>query len=750
MTSGQGDLKLSGHGVGGGTRTRERRAPADLRADTLSTVPQNQLAHSAPLGFSTSWLAEQWQHNLPCNMQRLSVKACPTGTFGWRCKLSCANCAEKACDPVKAQCLQGCLPGFYGPHCLFESDYMYNAKGIKYLGDKNVTKSGKSCVHWSKVNRKFQFEEGDDPQNFCRNPIVPTGGYKNNPWCYTSENEDLEDCEIKYRDDGCPRQLFGDGCLKECHCKNDTKCDRNGVCNCAAGWEGDTCQQPCEHGKYGFACKESCPNCLNEDCDPETGICRQGCLAGFTGPMCTKVCVFTYGENCAMPCGKCLNGTMCDRFNGHCKLGCQPGFTSSNTGVSLCDEECEGRYGKNCKTKCGACRNKAQCDKITGECPNGCQNGFATKFCNKICDSHYYGKDCAQQCGKCKDNQSCDPFTGGCRSGCVEGHSGFMCFQRMAEDNDSASVALYGGIGAAIAIVLLLLLFCLVYKKRRHKNLSVSKTNRDVAYVDDHMNRGESCLLLEDSRVGSEPPSHVREEDENAKNQEPIYVNVTNRKQSMPVPVPDLYDYICKNKERSCEGFIREFEELPMGLLAQCDIARKPENKSKNRYGNIVAYDHSRVILDPLPNEPFSDYVNANFMDGYSRKQMYIASQGPNKVMIRDFWRMVWQHRVSKIVMLTNLHEVGKKKCEQYWPDEGTQKYGDLSVLLVNATKYSDFVIRTFELTKEGENSRIVKQFHFTTWSDHGAPTYPTTLLAFRRKVVNFKPEDTAPILSHC
>ena len=26
-----------------------------------------------------------------------------------------------------------------------------------------------------------------------------------------------------------------------------------------------------------------------------------------------------------------------------------------------------------------------------------------------------------------------------------------------------------------------------------------------------------------------------------------------------------------------------------MGLLAQCDIARKPENKSKNRYGNIVA-----------------------------------------------------------------------------------------------------------------------------------------------------------------
>ena len=50
----------------------------------------------------------------------------------------------------------------------------------------------------------------------------------------------------------------------------------------------------------------------------------------------------------------------------------------------------------------------------------------------------------------------------------------------------------------------------------------------------------------------------------------------------------------------------------------------------------------------------------------------------------------------------------------------------------------------------QDDNSRIVKQFHFCTWSDHGAPTYPTTLLAFRRKVQSFNPESTAPILCHC
>ncbi|GFN92307.1 hypothetical protein PoB_001881300 [Plakobranchus ocellatus] len=39
----QGDLRLSGppsgQGAGGGARTRDRRVPADLRADSLATVP---------------------------------------------------------------------------------------------------------------------------------------------------------------------------------------------------------------------------------------------------------------------------------------------------------------------------------------------------------------------------------------------------------------------------------------------------------------------------------------------------------------------------------------------------------------------------------------------------------------------------------------------------------------------------------------------------------------------------------------
>lgn len=104
-----------------------------------------------------------------------------------------------------------------------------------------------------------------------------------------------------------------------------------------------------------------------------------------------------------------------------------------------------------------------------------------------------------------------------------------------------------------------------------------------------------------------------------------------------------------------------EYQSIPKSQLYSWNLARYPQNRTKNRYGNLLPYDHSRVILDKeTDNESSTDYFNANFIEGYKRPNRYIATQGPIDVTIIDFWRCIWQFKCHQIVMLTNLEESGK------------------------------------------------------------------------------------------
>uniref|UniRef100_A0A8C7FX70 protein-tyrosine-phosphatase n=1 Tax=Oncorhynchus kisutch TaxID=8019 RepID=A0A8C7FX70_ONCKI len=215
------------------------------------------------------------------------------------------------------------------------------------------------------------------------------------------------------------------------------------------------------------------------------------------------------------------------------------------------------------------------------------------------------------------------------------------------------------------------------------------------------------------------------------------------------IRVADLLQHITQMKCAEGYGFKEEYESFFEGQSAPWDSAKKDENRMKNRYGNIIAYDHSRVRLQAIEGEQSSDYINANYVD-VSTTPAGVRQKGPMQETVYDFWRMVWQENTATIVMVTNLVEVGRVKCCKYWPDD-TEIYRDMKVTLIETQLLSEYVIRTFAVEKRGAHEiREIRQFHFTGWPDHGVPYHTTGLLGFVRRVKSKTPANAGPMVVHC
>ncbi|XP_043971156.1 protein tyrosine phosphatase receptor type Db isoform X17 [Gambusia affinis] len=218
-----------------------------------------------------------------------------------------------------------------------------------------------------------------------------------------------------------------------------------------------------------------------------------------------------------------------------------------------------------------------------------------------------------------------------------------------------------------------------------------------------------------------------------------------------PVPISELADHIERLKANDNLKFSQEYESIDPSQQFTWENSNLEVNKPKNRYANVIAYDHSRVILSGIDGVPGSDYINANYIDGYRRQNAYIATQGPLPETFGDFWRMVWEQHTANIIMMTKLEEKSRVKCDQYWPTRGTETYGLIQVTLLDTVELATYSMRTFALYKSGSNEkREVRHFQFTAWPDHGVPEHPTPFLAFLRRVKACNPPDAGPMIVHC
>ncbi|NXK49796.1 PTPRV phosphatase, partial [Chauna torquata] len=205
-----------------------------------------------------------------------------------------------------------------------------------------------------------------------------------------------------------------------------------------------------------------------------------------------------------------------------------------------------------------------------------------------------------------------------------------------------------------------------------------------------------------------------------------------------PIPIQNFKQYYEMKTASANHAFFQEFEELKEVGKEQPKVeAELPANVSKNRYPHVLPYDHSRVKLSQVGEDPHSAYINANFLPGYTSPQEFIATQGPLKKTIEDFWRLVWEQNVCNIIMLTVCMENGRVLCDHYWPSESAPvSYGQVRVHLLTQSSSEEWTMREFKLWHEGLRAeRHVSHLHYTAWPDHGIPESTTSIMTFRELV---------------
>ncbi|XP_068250948.1 receptor-type tyrosine-protein phosphatase S-like isoform X3 [Palaemon carinicauda] len=288
--------------------------------------------------------------------------------------------------------------------------------------------------------------------------------------------------------------------------------------------------------------------------------------------------------------------------------------------------------------------------------------------------------------------------------------------------------------------VALIVLFAWTYKKRQTKVVTrTANQDRDC-----FLPTKEGSIRWKSSSLRKSTPNpDLLEQGPCCIEDEEIYSNIDRR-----IRFENIEPYLLKaihSKETDME-----FNSVPKVLEKSCSHSEHPENRLKNRYKNNLPYNDTRVRLPRLPQMPFSDYINANYIEGHLNPRAYIATQGPkdfNKDTTGDFWRMVWHTKSQMIIMIANVVENGKVKVAEYWPSEGTITKGGIDITLESTVTKMDFIIRTFILTNN-EEIRKIQQYQFTTWPDHGVPESP---YGVAQMIHSIRGDPlTGPIVVHC
>ncbi|XP_052765393.1 receptor-type tyrosine-protein phosphatase mu-like isoform X2 [Mya arenaria] len=576
----------------------------------------------------------------------------------------------------------------------------------------------------------------------------------------------------------CPAGKYGYGCYNNCqysHCF----CDQQSTCYmCEDGFWNitkncvSTCVTPacicsnytnclsCKDGSYGLGnkCVNNCSSGCNDNKCNDNGTCLN-CKPNYTGNNCDSCVDGMYGATCSLQCSQGCEGNVCNSLDGTCNC------SKYYQGVK-CESCIEGRYGTNCSKPCNhGCvqaeknNNQTEADRTEADKPNvGAAVGggvsvvlvvgagvviiIILKRRNKLCWKKPQGEEQHSEeiqtpqlivyatvqknrpkpvPAKERDTrhgyQTQQPHTSSTELHTETDNKLYEDISLGADDPNSIQENVIQETG---------------------RNVNVETQQVELFIVDE---TAEDAILEidEDDQIARAIAAKFEEKGG-------LYYNNADKINKQKIAVDNLTTYVIEKTDIDME---EEFEKFPYGLTKPYADSQKHENVQRNRYKGIYPYDDTRVKLSDCE----TDYINASFIDGYNKRHAYIAALGPMSKQLGDFgpfWQMIWQEKVEKIVMLTNLVEEGKDKCEQYWPNPGTDKhYGRVFISCQTEAEYAEFTRREFTISKDSE-TRQLHHLHFTCWPDKGVPEDVTGIVEFRQRVLNLPDQFDGPVLVHC
>ncbi|XP_052105306.1 receptor-type tyrosine-protein phosphatase F-like [Mytilus californianus] len=364
----------------------------------------------------------------------------------------------------------------------------------------------------------------------------------------------------------------------------------------------------------------------------------------------------TWGINCIHSCPvKCINQE-CYPGNGSCVWGCDPQF---------CHE--------------------GKCQPYTGVCTKGCVTGRGGQ---NFCKAGSFGGQCLRDCSKNCLSTPCDHETGACKGGCIRGWEGFNCTKECSNGKFGfdCSESCGGCIGNTCFPDYGVCSDTTGCNPGYEYGLYCNKTCDDFSFGTNCTNTCYCRNCPCDKSTGKCSTDGCK------KGWKGDFCNER-----------DLKNVI--DEKKRTEGFKKEYENLPKGPVYAHTEGSKEENKLKNRFLTTWPYDHSRVVL---VGDTKHEYINASYITSYYKEKAYIASQGPKKNTVKDFWHMIWQEQVGKIVMVTQLEE-----------------------------------------NRRNQRERNIHHFHFIQWPDHGVPD-SIKLVNFYRKVASEQHNQSGPMIVHC